>query len=131
MNPLYGYWSIALKEVMHLRRDRATLVFALIIPVVQLLLYGYAIDFDVRHIPTVIVDLDRTRESREYIQSLHNTEYLDFVKAAGSPDEAEKAIRSGDCHVGVVIPPDFGRLKGTATPPQVRVMVDGSDSQVA
>jgi len=131
MNSFYGYHSIALKETMHIQRDRTTLVFALIIPVIQLLLYGYAIDFDVRHIPTVVVDLDHTRESREYIQSLHNTQYLDMVKVAGSPDEAEQAIRSGDCHVGVVIPPDFGRRKGTAVPPQVRVMVDGSDSQVA
>jgi ABC transporter DrrB family efflux protein len=131
MNELYGYRSVALKEAMHIQRDRATLFFALIIPVVQLLLYGYAIDFDVRHIPTVVVDMDHSRESREYIQSLHNTQYLDFVRIAGSPDEAERAIRSGDCHVGVIIPPDFARLKGSSTPPQVRVMVDGSDSQVA
>jgi len=130
-SPLYGYRSIALKETMHLRRDPATLFFALIIPVIQLLLYGYAIDFDVRHIPTAVVDMDRTRESREYIQMLHNTQYLDVARYVSSPDAAELAIRSGQCHVGVVIPPDFGRLKGTATPPQVRVMVDGSDSQVA
>ena len=129
--PLYGYQSIALKETMHIRRDPATLVFALVIPVVQLLLYGYAIDFDVRHIPTAVVDFDRTRESREYIQSLHNTQYLDFVRTVDSPEAAEQAIRSGACHVAVVIPPDFARLQGSPTPPQVRVMVDGSDSQVA
>ena len=128
---LYGYRAIAVKETMHLQRDRTTLFIALIVPVIQLLLYGYAIDFDVRHVPTVVVDMDRSRESREYIQTLHNTQYLDMVRIASSPDEAERAIRSGECHVGVVIPPDFGRLKGGATPPQVRVMVDGSDSQVA
>ena len=128
---LYGYRAIAVKETMHLQRDRTTLFIALIVPVIQLLLYGYAIDFDVRHVPTVVVDMDRSRESREYIQTLHNTQYLDMVRIASSPDEAERAIWSGECHVGVVIPPDFGRLKGGATPPQVRVMVDGSDSQVA
>jgi ABC-type multidrug transport system permease subunit len=130
-SPLYGFRSIALKEAMHLRRDPATLFFALIIPVVQLLLYGYAIDFDVRHIATVVVDMDHTRESREYIQSLQNTQYLDVIRTADSPGEAERAIRSGACHVGIILPPDFGRLKGSATPPQVRVMVDGSDSQIS
>ena len=130
-SPLYGYRSVALKETMHIRRDPATLFIALIIPVVQLLIYGYAIDFDVRHIPTAVVDFDRTRESREYIQTLHNTQYLDIVRNASSPDEAERAIRSGECHVAIVIPPDFARLKDTQTPPQVRIMVDGSDSQVS
>ena len=130
-SPLYGYRSVALKETMHIRRDPATLFIALIIPVAQLLIYGYAIDFDVRHIPTAVVDYDRTRESRAYIQSLHNTQYLDIVRTAASPDEAERAIQSGACHVAVIIPPDFARLKDTPTPPQVRVMVDGSDSQVS
>ncbi|HLJ54714.1 MAG TPA: ABC transporter permease [Chthonomonadaceae bacterium] len=130
-SPLYGYRSVVVKETMHLRRDAATLFFALIVPVVQLLLYGYAIDFDVRHIPTAVVDMDRTRESREYLQRLHNTQYLDITLYAASPGEAEQAIRSGRCHVAVVIPPDFARRSGTSTPPQVRVMVDGSDSQVA
>ena len=55
---LYGYWSIALKEFLHLRRDPTTLVVALLIPVIQLTIFGFAIDFDVRHISTIVIDMD-------------------------------------------------------------------------
>jgi ABC-type multidrug transport system permease subunit len=128
---LYGFWSVARKELLHIRRDPTTLVFALMIPMLQLLLFGYAIDFDVRHIRTVVVDMDRTRESRAYVTSLHNTQYLDVVGYLPTPDLAERALRRSDARVGIIIPPDFARRYGTDAPPTVRVLLDGSDSQVA
>jgi ABC transporter DrrB family efflux protein len=128
---LYGFGNIAAKEFLHLRRDPTTLVFALLIPLVQLVLFGYAIDFDVRHVRTVVVDLDRTRESRAYIASLQNTQYLDVVDTLPTPERAEQAIRSNAARVALIIPPDFARRVGTRDVPTVRVLLDGSDSQVA
>ena len=129
-NLFAGWWSIALKEIMHIRRDRVTLVFSVAVPMFQLVIFGYAIDFQVRHVRTVVVDQDRSRESREYLASLENTRYLDVVGAESSPERAADALRSGRAKVAVIVPPDFARRSGTGTPPQVRVLIDGSDSQV-
>jgi len=128
---LNGFLSITAKEVLHIRRDPTTLVFALLIPMVQLALFGFAVDFDVRHIRTVVVDLDRTRESRDYVASLQNTQYLDVVGYLPTPDRAQQALRRNDARVAVIIPPDFARRSGTRDAPTVQVLLDGSDSQVA
>lgn len=126
-----GYFSIFLKEVLHLLRDPTYLVIALAIPMVQLTIFGFAIDFDVRHIATAVVDMDRSPMSRRYIASLRNTQYLDPVMEPASTQEAEAALRSGAVRVVVVVPPDFERRVLGRTIPQVRVLIDGSDSQVA
>jgi len=128
---LNGFGSIARKEVLHILRDPTTLIFALLIPMVQLVLFGYAIDFDVRHVRTAVVDTDRSRESREYVATLQNTQYLDVVAYLPTPDRAAQALRRNDVRVAVVIPPDFARRYGTSRPPTVSVLLDGSDSQVA
>jgi ABC-type multidrug transport system permease subunit len=134
-----GFWSVARKELLHLGRDPTTLVIALMIPLIQLTIFGFAIDFDIRHIRTVVVDLDRSRESREYLRSLENTQYLDVVAELPTPEAAERSLRRGTSRVAIILPPDFARtirprLKaaaGTVEPPTVRVLVDGSDNQVA
>jgi ABC-type multidrug transport system permease subunit len=128
---LNGFLSIATKEILHMRRDPTSLVFALLIPMLQMTLFGFAIDFDVRHIRTVVVDLDRTRESRDYVASLQNTQYLDVVGYLPTPDRAHQALRRNDARVAVIISPDFARRWGTSSAPTVQVLLDGSDSQVS
>ena len=128
---LNGFWYVTKKEMLHLRRDPAALVFALLIPVFQFVLFGFAINFDVRYIQTVVVDMDRTRESRDYIASLKNTHYLEVGRYLSSPEEAEEALRTGTARVAVIIPPDFARRSTQFDSPSVRVLIDGSDSQVA
>jgi ABC-2 type transport system permease protein len=128
---LFGFRSIAYKEFIHIRRDPTALIFALLIPLVQLVLFGFAIDFDVRHIRTGVVDNDRSRESREYIARLQHTQYLDIVSYLPTPEAAEMAIRRNDIRAAVIIPPDFARRTGTTRPPAVRILLDGSDGQVA
>jgi len=128
---LNGLSSVARKEMLHIRRDPTTLIFALLIPLVQLTLFGFAINFDVRHVRTAIVDLDRSRESREYVVSLANTQYLDVVSYLATPEAAAAAIRRNDVRAAVILPPDFARRYGATERPVVRVLLDGSDSQVA
>lgn len=130
-SPFFGLKSIIVKEWMHLRRDRSTLFIALMLPMIQLTIFGFAIDFDVRHIATAVVDLDRSRESRDYQAKLASTGYLDLVKHPSSSNEASDLVRKGEVKVVVTIPDGFGRerLAGRSAP--VGVMLDGSDSQVA
>lgn len=128
---LFGLRDIVWKEILHIRRDPTTLVFALVIPMLQLVLFGFALDFDVRHVRTVVVDLDRSRESRDYIARLQSTQYLDVVDTLPSPEQAAEALKRNDARVAVIIPPDFARRHGSGERPQVGVLLDGSDSQVA
>jgi ABC-2 type transport system permease protein len=125
---LYGFKSVAYKEMLHLHRDPTTLVFAIIIPLIQLLMFGYAVDFDVRHIPTVVVDNDRSMESRDYIASLQNTQYLRVIGYVDTPDQAVADLRQNSAKVAVIIPPDFGWRVAAKQEPTVRVLIDGSDS---
>lgn len=126
-----GYWAMVRKEVVHLLRDRTTIFMALMLPIFQLCMYGYAIDFDVRHIPTVVVDHDRTRESRELIDRLRATQYLDPDLRADGEDDAAEMIRTGRVQVAVLVPPDFTRRLIAKQSPTIGVLLDGSDSQIA
>ncbi|HEV2473286.1 MAG TPA: ABC transporter permease [Chthonomonadales bacterium] len=128
---MYGFGGIVYKEILHILRDPTTLIFALMLPVMQLILFGFAIDFDVRHIPTVVVDYSRSSESRAYVQQAQNTQYLDIVGYLPTPELAERALRRNDARVAIIIPPDFAARYGTSRPPVVRVLLDGSNSQVS
>ena len=126
-----GYWSIVFKEFMHLRRDRSAIVLALVLPIIQLIIFGFAVDFDVRHIPTVAVDLDKSPESREYLQKLVATEYIEIQTYTDDPQVAEDMVRRNSARVAVIIPAEYGRQIAAGKPGQVSVMLDGSDSQVS
>lgn len=126
-----GYWSIVFKEFQHLRRDRSAIVLALILPLAQLLIFGYAVDFDVRHIASVAVDLDKSAQSREYLQKLQATEYIQIQTYTDDPQVAEDMVRGAKARVAVIIPADYGRNIAAGRSGQVSVMLDGSDSQVS
>ena len=130
-NPFFGLMSILKKEFMHLRRDRSTIFIALMIPMIQMTIFGFAIDFDIRHIPSAVVDLDHSRESRDYATKLTSSGYIDFVAHPNTPDEANDLVRKGTVKVVVTIPSGFAREQLAHRPAPVGVMLDGSDSQVA
>src|SRR6202453_719162 len=105
-----GIWdsfvAILMKEFVHIRRDRGTLVIALTIPLFQLVLFGF-IDQTVTNVPTIVVDQDGTRQSRELMDQLRATHTFDITKVTSDPREARAAISKGSARVGVVIPPDY------------------------
>ncbi|MBS1120021.1 MAG: hypothetical protein H6Q90_2249 [Deltaproteobacteria bacterium] len=121
---------IAWKELLQLRRDRLTLAMMAVLPVVQILLFGFAINTDVRHITTVVYDQDRSAASRDFARSLQATGYFDLVGETTSYAEVERAFRLGDAHVGLVIPPRYGADLTSGRTAQLQVLVDGSDPQV-
>lgn len=126
-----GFGGILRKEFIHLRRDRTTIVIALLLPLVQMLIFGYAINFDVRHIETVVFDQDNSRESRDYLQRLQAGQYLDVIGYVGGPSEAAALLKTGTARVAVIIPAGFARDVVSGKNPQVGVMIDGSDAQVS
>ena len=116
-------WPMVRKEFIQLRRDPGTLIMILGIPAIQLLLFGFAIRTEVRHLPTVVLDQSGTPESRLLIETIVQTGNFDIL--ATVPDRAaiERAIASGAASAAVIVPPDFARSlkRGEATSAQVIV----------
>jgi ABC-2 type transport system permease protein len=123
--------AVVLKEFGHVLADRSTLVATVLLPAIQLLIYGYAINSVVDHIPTIVFDGSRDSDSRALVAALHNSSYFDVVGGADSHEEAVTAIDAGRAKVGIVIPPDYGSgvLRGNGAAAQL--LVDGSDPNVA
>jgi len=121
---------VAWKELLQLRRDRLTLAMMVALPLVQLLLFGYAINTDVRHLRTVVYDQDRSAASRDLTAGLEATRYFDVVGAVRDYGEIERALRRGLARVALVIPPRYGADLGTpGHRAVVQLIVDGSDPQ--
>lgn len=123
--------AILHKEFLQMRRDRMTLGLIFMLPLVQLLLFGYAIQTEVKHIPTVVFDQSLSPESRDLLNSFSSSGYFDITSTAASYTEVNAAIDSGKAKVGIIFPPDFDRNIKRGTPAQVQVIVDASDNMVA
>jgi ABC-2 type transport system permease protein len=121
---------MAHKEMLQLRRDRLTLAMMLVLPIVQLLLFGYAINTDVRHIPTLLFDQDRTAQSRDLARSLEATTFYDVVGHADSYEEIDRALRRGDARVALVVPPRYATDIAKGRTAHLQLVVDGSDPQI-
>jgi ABC-2 type transport system permease protein len=122
--------AIVLKELRQLRRDRLTFGMILGIPTMQLLLFGFAINLDIRHIDAAIVDQARTATSREIVASLEATGLLALQPPVRTPGELQVLIRQGRINIGIVIPADVERRLAMRDRPAVQVMVDGSEQTV-
>jgi len=120
---------VAVKEILQLHRDRLTMAMMVALPVIQLTLFGYAIDTDVRHVPTVVYDQDGSARSRDFARSLQATGFYDLKGEVRGYDEIERALRSGAARVALVFPPRWSAdlLRGRAAP--LQLVVDGSDPQ--
>jgi len=115
------------KEFIQMRRDRLTLGIMVGIPVLQLLLFGFAIQTDVRHIPTVVVDESRTPTSRELIDAFENTGNFRIIAHLNGRDALDAWIARGDAQAGIVVPHDFPRDLARGTTATIQVVVDASD----
>ena len=99
---------VAWKELLQLRRDRMTLAMMVVLPFLQLMLFGYAINTDVRHMPTLVYDQDKSAASRDFAQSMVATGFYDVVGHVRDYGEVEQALRRGIAKVALVVPPNFG-----------------------
>jgi len=121
---------VARKELLQLRRDRLTLAMMVALPLVQLLLFGYAINTDVRHIPTLVYDADQSAASRDLARSLEATGFYDLVGAARDHEDIARAFAAGQARAALVVPARYAAdlRRGRAT--TLQLVVDGSDPQV-
>ena len=122
-------FAIAFKEVRQLRRDRLTLGMVLGIPVLQLLLFGFAINLDVRHLPAAIADEADTAASRALVQDLLASGVIEPVAVARDAGQLRQLLRSGRISVGVHVPYDFERRR-LERRELLQILVDGSDNVV-
>ncbi len=122
--------AIAAKEFRQLARDRLTFGMIVGIPLAEILIFGYSINFDVRNITAGVVDLARTSGSRALVADLQATQVIRLKEHLQSPAQLEEHIASGALSVGIYIPPDFERRRLDADRPAVQLLVDGSEPTI-
>ena len=123
--------AIAKKEILQIWRDPLSLAMAFIMPVLLLLIFGYAITLDVNNLTTIVYDADRSGISRELVAELTSSGYFSVVRQAENQREIDAYLDSSKARVAVSIPPDFARTIETGGTAQLQVLVDGSDSNTA
>jgi ABC-2 type transport system permease protein len=124
-------WSIVVKELIQIRRDPRTLAIVLALPVMQLTLFGYAINTTVDHIATVVLDQARDAQSRGFIASFFNTGFFDLVRQAASVEDVRQTIDAGTARVGIILPPEFSHDVIAGRGAKAQILVDGSDPNTA
>ncbi|MBQ1543541.1 mannose-1-phosphate guanyltransferase [Caulobacter sp. CCUG 60055] len=120
-------WAVLDKEFIQLRRDRLTYAMILIMPIVQLLLFGYAINNDPRHLPTAVLVQDDSAFARSTLAALKVSGYFDIVGQARTPAELDRMVAMGEAQFAVTIPADFTRRVVRGDGAQILVEADASD----
>ncbi len=123
--------AVAKKEFVHILRDARSLILALALPMLMILLFGYALSLDVDQIPTAVLDQDRTPKSRELLERFQASRYFKIVKMADTQRAIERGIDRGDVGLGIVIAHDYSEKLLTGRQAQVQLLFDGSDSNTA
>jgi ABC-2 type transport system permease protein len=124
-------WAITVKEIRQIRRDRLTLMILLFVPGFFLLLYGYALNFDIRDIRLAVKDQDRSTESRDLIAAFVQSGYFDLVAYVDRDEEITRLIDRNEVRAALVIPPEFGRDASTGQRTNVQVIIDGDNANTA
>lgn len=130
MKSLQRILAIVRKEVRQLRRDRLTFGMIVGIPVIQLLMFGYAINMDVRHLDAAVADLSGSSASRQLVMDMSQTQIIHVIRQVSSADELEHMMRQGEISVGIYIPPDFDRRLHQVNRSAMQLLLDGSDTVV-
>ncbi len=119
------------KEMIHMLRDPRTLIFIFMMPIMQLLLLGYANNTEIKHVPTVVFNQDNSKASRALLDAFQATDYFSFDYAVYSQQEVYSLIAGGKAKVGIIIPPDFSQNIATRKNADVLVLLDGADPTIA
>lgn len=130
-NPFSGLIPVLRKEAIHISRDRMALFFTVIMPMLQMFMIGFAINTNVRDIPTSVYDAAKTQESRRLLDRFVNSDDFKIVSYVDSEDALNREVIAGRARVGIKIPPDYSRRLLSGQSASYLVLVDGSDSSVA
>lgn len=126
-----GAWAVAVKELRQIRRDRRTLAILVVIPTFFLFLFGYALNFDIRHITLAVEDRDGSAESRALVAAFARSAYFDVVEVVTPGADVAGAVDRGEARVVLVVPGDFGAAVTAGDPVDVQVIVDGDNANTA
>jgi ABC-2 type transport system permease protein len=124
-------FAIMRKELIQIRRDRRTLAIMFLIPVFQLIMFGYAVTTDVKHLPMAVLDRDKSAASRELIDTYQASTYFDIAYTVGSESELAYLMDSGAARAGLIVPAGYGADLARRGAAQVSFAIDGSDPTVA
>ncbi|MFN3694698.1 MAG: ABC transporter permease, partial [Ignavibacterium sp.] len=131
LNSLSLIFAVSKKEVRQLKRDYRLLFVIFFFPVFLLVIFGYAINFDVRHIKLAVYDQEKSDLSRELINSLKNSEYFDIVAYLNSINESDKTLDEKSAQCVLVIPEDFSRKIFSRQNVTLQFLIDGVDGNTA
>ncbi|MEZ5315866.1 MAG: ABC transporter permease [Vicinamibacterales bacterium] len=123
--------AVAIKEMRQIRRDRRTLLILIFVPTFFLFLYGYALNFDIRHVRLAIDDRDGSAESRALVADFQRSSYFDVVAGVTSPAEVDHVLDANAARVVLVIPADYARDRRAGRPAEVQVLIDGDNANTA
>ncbi len=126
-----GLLAIMTKEFSHIRRQPSTIFFMLVVPVMQTIIFGYAIKTQIEHIPLVVYDLDGRPHGQELAEAFQNTRRFTIVQRVQDDESFRRALTSGRAKAGLLIPPNYTDRLVKGQQVQVQILIDGSDSQVA
>ncbi|MBS4913209.1 MAG: ABC transporter permease [Veillonella sp.] len=124
-------WAILIKEFNQMKRDKAVLLMLILMPLMQLIIFGYAINTDVKHVPTVIYDQSQSEESRELINAFVGTSYYDVVEYVHSNQDMLDSIYSGKAVAALAFPPTFSEDIKHGRTAEMQLIVDASDNMTA
>ena len=119
------------KEVIQIRRDPRSLLIIIAMPLIQLFIYGYAVNLDIRHIPLCVYDRDATQTSQDLLKRFQATDYFDIVRVSPNYQDVVRHIDQGACTVAVVVPPQFSETLHSSGRANVQALLDASDSNSA
>jgi len=123
--------AIAVKEARQIRRDRRTLGLLIFLPALMLMLYGYALTFDVRHIRVAVLDQDHSAASRQFAAGLFHSEYFELAGLLERPEEADAWLDAGRARAVLAIPPGYGERLAVGRPAPVQALIDGGNANSA
>lgn len=123
--------AVMRKEFRHLLRDPRALGIVLVLPIVELLLFAYAISFDVRHVSAIAIDYDKTPASRAYLDAYTASSLFTVIGEAPNPDAVDEAFRRGEASAAIVVPAGFEKMIASDARPQVAIWLNGAQANTA
>lgn len=121
------WWAIVLKEFLQLKRDRVTFAMMVVLPIIQLALFGFAINTDPKHLPTAVVSYDKSEFTRTFLSSMQTSEYFALDTRIITPAEAQTALQKGEIQFIITIPSDFTQKLLRGEKPSILLEADATD----
>jgi ABC-2 type transport system permease protein len=125
------FLAVARKEIIQILRDSRSLIIVLIMPVVLVLLFGYGVSLDLKHLPIYVYDRDGSQQSQDLLKRFQASSYFDIVRVVNSDSALVRALDDGHAKMGIVIPWNFSQRIGEGGPVQVQALVDATDDNTA